>query len=1150
MNRSTHYMLDHLRTATIVALLSLLVAAFSAVPAFADDPTVGSPCALTDEQRATYAADGTLDERIASQESLDNDQPSPELIQQAIARQNAENGLGTLAVPDGWGSGMATSGKAHVIALHVSFPDYAFEAADTAAALQSIVGPTAEGEAAAPGAGPFPYESLSAYYNRASYRKLSITGETFEYQAQHERSYYGGNLAPLFMEALAELDKTENLTRFDANGDGRIDAVYLKFAGPNTGWGTTFWSNETTIGSSEAVYSKGKVRLWNAVTLAEPSNHPWAARTIIHETGHVLGLPDFYSYPEKSGASTNTEEGTDTSGAPIPETNRSGILTFDMMMDNAGDHNGFSKWMLDWLPEEKVTRIIANEQGVTVKQGQSVITQAKTSVDQALSAFTSDNAAETGGIIVVSNNDEGLFSSYYVLQYDRFAGNQSVQYQDSTGLHNLPSGFRLFRVRASLTSDGTFLAYSNTLGKVHNQLIELVDPDMTDPHLLTSDAVPSVTDKAGYGCMLYAGDSVSPKGYPSTNFFESPTAGFTGLTIAVTQSETDHGTVSVSYSDADKPVTPVDFTLTPTFESVSNVDNLVFETSSPVGPSPDVSLYPQMVIDGKHYQMVGTTVNDTQVTVPCRINPEDLTPSSSCEIIFPAGLFVLVQTATETVLSPEVRLQLKPNATMTPIEEAGVYVGTEHRESVSAISDVATCADGTRKFFQVDDGQLRLHTLQNDDATRVDTLVIEGVQMQPSSTIQSLVAVPLDTRAVFLATIDTEQASSTFYWIDTTDGRVLSTYTATGAQTNNPSYVAHESTVIVASTYFGTDVTGWRRGKLLTMLSPTAEGRIEERYGWTASDTVVATDYDALACARITSSDNQTSTVENVLLISAEQIQTKLAASKCGPYDAASSGDMCTRDDAFVVFPANIDRSLISACTTTDGYALLLSSAFTSSGDNPTNMLMRYDKQGAELARTELPLTGFGSSYRQIRSAEHGTLALMKQDQPAANYLIKNTVQFLDAQLQPLTSLITSSEVCGTWLADGRWVGIGHPIAQTSGKGSPEEAGATARTEGTPDDGTPRVYYNITTQLDKADEPVNPENSQPPVQPVDPADPQTPVKAKPLPEGDKTLVRTGDPNGVAATATLVCSLVALAALVAARMFHVKHSHSRHPEWRP
>ena len=63
----------------LCALLILVCAAALLLPW--GRPALGaetdeSPCMLTDEQRAAYEADGTLEARIAYQESLRNDRPS------------------------------------------------------------------------------------------------------------------------------------------------------------------------------------------------------------------------------------------------------------------------------------------------------------------------------------------------------------------------------------------------------------------------------------------------------------------------------------------------------------------------------------------------------------------------------------------------------------------------------------------------------------------------------------------------------------------------------------------------------------------------------------------------------------------------------------------------------------------------------------------------------------------------------------------------------------------------------------------------------------------------------------------------------------------------------------------------------------------
>ena len=172
----------------------------------------------------------------------------------------------------------------------------------------------------------FPYESLNAYYQRASYGRLNISGDAFSYTAQYERSHYDSNVEELFHEALIALDNAVDFSQYDANGDGMIDAVYLHFAGPDSGWNSTWWSESR---QAEETFQYDGKRLFNMVTLHQPSTAIDAARTIIHETGHVLGAPDLYSYSRYT-----------YSASPLRST-----CTWDLMDNNTGDINGFFKWM-------------------------------------------------------------------------------------------------------------------------------------------------------------------------------------------------------------------------------------------------------------------------------------------------------------------------------------------------------------------------------------------------------------------------------------------------------------------------------------------------------------------------------------------------------------------------------------------------------------------------------------------------------------------------------------------------------------------------------------------------------------------------------------------------------------------------------------
>jgi hypothetical protein len=67
-------------------------------------------------------------------------------------------------------------------------------------------------------------------------------------------------------------------------------------------------------------------------------NNQIDASTIIHETGHKLGLEDYYDYASDDGSN-----------------NEWGLGGADMMDSTVGDHNPFSKLLLGWIQPKVVT---------------------------------------------------------------------------------------------------------------------------------------------------------------------------------------------------------------------------------------------------------------------------------------------------------------------------------------------------------------------------------------------------------------------------------------------------------------------------------------------------------------------------------------------------------------------------------------------------------------------------------------------------------------------------------------------------------------------------------------------------------------------------------------------------------------------------
>ncbi|MCX5769287.1 MAG: hypothetical protein NTZ09_03295 [Candidatus Hydrogenedentes bacterium] len=68
----------------------------------------------------------------------------------------------------------------------------------------------------------------------------------------------------------------------------------------------------------------------------EDGDDSFNPQMLIHETGHALGLPDYYDYDKKKG---------------IP----GGLGKLDMMDNCCGNHNAFSRWLLDWIQPEIIS---------------------------------------------------------------------------------------------------------------------------------------------------------------------------------------------------------------------------------------------------------------------------------------------------------------------------------------------------------------------------------------------------------------------------------------------------------------------------------------------------------------------------------------------------------------------------------------------------------------------------------------------------------------------------------------------------------------------------------------------------------------------------------------------------------------------------
>ncbi|MDO4289417.1 MAG: M6 family metalloprotease domain-containing protein [Eubacterium sp.] len=561
-------------------LLTLGLMLGAAAPAVAETT---SPCVPSETAVQDYAQDGSYESRREFQEALELDQPSQALLEAAQIRSRGDY------VPEGWQSGMATTGEAKILLLRVDFPDYQFSQEDTEAALAN----NAFGNN-----GNVPYESLAAYYERSSSGRLHISGETASYTAENPRDTYTNNMDLLFAEALEALDDTLDYSQFDGNGDGLIDGVYIHFAGGDTGWGSSWWSNKRNYGGADLdLDGKG---LSACVTLHENQVLASASQTLIHETGHVLGLPDYYAYPADTGAD-------------------GGIKTTDMMSNNIGDHNGFSKWLLGWLGEEEILKISGLQDTQRVQ----------------LAALSGDSPK----IAVISPEDKGIFSEYFVVQYDEFGLNNARL--DTA----IDKGFRVYHVNAALDDAGENFKYNNDTSAAP-KLIEYVTP-AGDSSIYPNDTA--------FGAVYADGHRLTSQDDPGTSFWGGKYLANTGINL--NNFNLDQKSFEVEIT-ADRPELPeLNFTLAETEKTVNNLPAIAFDVPTALEKNPQVKTPITLVSGDESYTMGCMVYGGTRVvfTMAEDMPAPVLSADTSYTLVIPEGTFRLSETET----SGEMRLPVK-----------------------------------------------------------------------------------------------------------------------------------------------------------------------------------------------------------------------------------------------------------------------------------------------------------------------------------------------------------------------------------------------------------------------------------------------------------------------------------------------------------
>lgn len=308
------------------------------------------------------------------------------------------------------------------------------------------------------------FESVNSYYKKASNNLLNITADiTPVYKTNKTKNYYetlynnGEDIEySIIKGALTSLNSSYNFDDYDSNLDGYIDGIYLVYSTTySTEEGSPWWAwcyeyftdNYEYYDSVEADYY-----VWGSIDflndrITSTKRIDVNAETFIHETGHMLGLDDYYDYNLNKGA-----EG--------------GIGGAAMMDYNVGDHDSFSKAMMGWT-----NHTVIEESGTY---------SLKPSVEN--NEFL---------IIPLRDYDNVLFNEYLLIDYFTPTSLNSVQ-KGHNGLFSVP-GVRIYHIDSRIDPNvgtpkndsydeasqtyGYFTIFSFNNSDTEHKLISLIEKD-------------------------------------------------------------------------------------------------------------------------------------------------------------------------------------------------------------------------------------------------------------------------------------------------------------------------------------------------------------------------------------------------------------------------------------------------------------------------------------------------------------------------------------------------------------------------------------------------------------------------------------------------------------------------------------------------
>lgn len=383
------------------------------------------------------------------------------------------------------------------------------------------------------------WESVSSFYNAASYGKLKIVGEVApvlksNYTVEQGSAHLAdGDPAPdeLIVQEFKNNSIYNSLRKeYDSDNNGFIDSVvfvYSNSINDKTGyWAWVYWNSDASNRTNPTINSY----LWMSYDFFSGSQYAGYgigidAHTAAHEVGHLLGLDDYYQYDDSK---------FDPSGA------------IEMHSFNIGDENIYSKFALGWVNPYYVN----TDKSVTLRLRSSAL---------------------YGDAIVLNDTwnknsmDEYIIIEYYTPQGMNKQDSESIYKPNGSKANRMytTNGFRIYHIDSRICEvdirKGSFKKYSDTIGSGYyvvgasnspsrSYLESPYNEEFKYLHLMESGG--KNTFKTG---KIATNDTLFKKGssfQASSEFFVNDTrfndGGMVGYKIEINDCQNEYGEITIS----------------------------------------------------------------------------------------------------------------------------------------------------------------------------------------------------------------------------------------------------------------------------------------------------------------------------------------------------------------------------------------------------------------------------------------------------------------------------------------------------------------------------------------------------------------------------------------------------------------------------